>query len=157
MNFFLYFWQWSLFQEEVAREFRIPVPCQRFWLWARRQNYTYRLNRPLTSSEETRLVSSSPKFQRRVPKLYTYVCLYCIYLNLNHVFLFLIFFFYFLILLNIPGTSEASLSNHNTVSCLYLLQVHGSSGCSLIFICSQLYLCGGRFWITVSYLLCLTN
>ncbi|XP_047157668.1 ubiquitin C-terminal hydrolase 13-like isoform X2 [Vigna umbellata] len=45
-----------LVKEEVAREFHIPVPFQRFWLWARRQNYTYRLNRPLTSSEETGLV-----------------------------------------------------------------------------------------------------
>lgn len=46
------------FQEEVAKEFGIPVQCQRFWLWAKRQNHTYRPNRPLTSQEETQSVRS---------------------------------------------------------------------------------------------------
>ncbi|KAJ4829155.1 ubiquitin carboxyl-terminal hydrolase 13 [Turnera subulata] len=41
-----------LFKEEVAKEFGIPVHFQRFWLWARRQNQTCRLNRPLTPLEE---------------------------------------------------------------------------------------------------------
>ncbi|KAL9318045.1 hypothetical protein ACSQ67_014562 [Phaseolus vulgaris] len=45
-----------LVKEEVAREFNIPVPCQRFWLWAKRQNHTFRLNRPMTSNDETQLV-----------------------------------------------------------------------------------------------------
>ena len=43
-------------QEEVAREFGIPVQFQRFWLWAKRQNHTYRPNRPLTPLEETQSV-----------------------------------------------------------------------------------------------------
>ncbi|CAI9091428.1 OLC1v1026461C1 [Oldenlandia corymbosa var. corymbosa] len=42
----------NLFKEEVAKEFGIPVQCQRFWLWAKRQNHTYRPNRPLTPHEE---------------------------------------------------------------------------------------------------------
>ena len=44
-------------QEEVAKEFGIPVQFQRFWLWAKRQNHTYRPNRPLTQLEETQTVS----------------------------------------------------------------------------------------------------
>ncbi|KAG4953164.1 hypothetical protein JHK87_038758 [Glycine soja] len=42
----------NLFKEEVAKEFGIPVQFQRFWLWAKRQNHTYRPNRPLTHMEE---------------------------------------------------------------------------------------------------------
>lgn len=44
-------------QEEVAKEFGIPVQFQRFWLWAKRQNHTYRPNRPLTPQEEAQSVS----------------------------------------------------------------------------------------------------
>ncbi|GLT96291.1 hypothetical protein SLE2022_139260 [Rubroshorea leprosula] len=40
------------FKEEVAKEFGIPVQYQRFWIWAKRQNHTYRPNRPLTAQEE---------------------------------------------------------------------------------------------------------
>ncbi|XP_043700166.1 ubiquitin C-terminal hydrolase 12-like [Telopea speciosissima] len=40
------------FKEYVAKEFRIPVMFQRFWLWAKRKNNTYRPSRPLTSQEE---------------------------------------------------------------------------------------------------------
>lgn len=53
----------------------IPTQFQRFWLWAKRQNHTYRPNRPLTPQEEALtvrclhyialdndfLVSSSPR------------------------------------------------------------------------------------------------
>ncbi|KAM1018532.1 hypothetical protein ACFX2C_040149 [Malus domestica] len=46
----------NLFKEEVAKEFGIPVQCQRFWLWAKRQNHTYRPNRPLTPLEEAQSV-----------------------------------------------------------------------------------------------------
>ncbi|KAI3750855.1 hypothetical protein L2E82_21722 [Cichorium intybus] len=46
----------ALFKEEVAKELGIPVQCQRFWLWAKRQNHTYRPNRPLTSLEEAQSV-----------------------------------------------------------------------------------------------------
>ncbi|CAN6439960.1 unnamed protein product [Victoria cruziana] len=42
----------TFFKEEVAREFGIPVQYQRFWLWAKRQNHTYRPNRPLSQQEE---------------------------------------------------------------------------------------------------------
>ena len=45
-------------QEEVAKEFGIPVQFQRFWLWAKRQNHTYRPNRPLTHMEEAQSVNS---------------------------------------------------------------------------------------------------
>lgn len=44
-------------QEEVARELNVPVECQRFWLWAKRQNHTYRPNRPLTDQEEAQTVT----------------------------------------------------------------------------------------------------
>ncbi|KAB1226939.1 Ubiquitin carboxyl-terminal hydrolase 13 [Morella rubra] len=47
----------NLFKEEVAKEFGIPVQFQRFWLWAKRQNHTYRPNRPLTPMEETQSVN----------------------------------------------------------------------------------------------------
>nr|VDD20705.1 unnamed protein product [Brassica rapa] len=40
------------FKEEVAKEFGVPVQLQRFWIWAKRQNHTYRPNRPLTPQEE---------------------------------------------------------------------------------------------------------
>ncbi|KAG2629395.1 hypothetical protein PVAP13_3KG431800 [Panicum virgatum] len=44
------------FKEEVAKEYGIPVQFQRFWLWAKRQNHTYRPNRPLTPHEEAQSV-----------------------------------------------------------------------------------------------------
>ncbi|CAI9272802.1 unnamed protein product [Lactuca saligna] len=43
-------------KEEVARAFGVPVECQRFWTWAKRQNHTYRPYRPLTRLEETKSV-----------------------------------------------------------------------------------------------------
>ncbi|KAL6841585.1 hypothetical protein ACP4OV_028524 [Aristida adscensionis] len=46
----------SSFKEEVAKEYGIPVQFQRFWLWAKRQNHTYRPNRPLTPHEEIQSV-----------------------------------------------------------------------------------------------------
>ena len=36
----------------MAKEFGVPVQLQRFWIWAKRQNHTYRPNRPLTPQEE---------------------------------------------------------------------------------------------------------
>ncbi|MBA0625054.1 hypothetical protein Godav_010301 [Gossypium davidsonii] len=44
------------FKEEVAKEFGIPLQYQRFWIWAKRQNHTYRPNRPLTPQEEAQSV-----------------------------------------------------------------------------------------------------
>ncbi|CAL4892217.1 unnamed protein product [Urochloa decumbens] len=44
------------FKEEIAKEYGIPVQFQRFWLWAKRQNHTYRPNRPLTPHEEAQSV-----------------------------------------------------------------------------------------------------
>ncbi|KAK8504388.1 hypothetical protein V6N13_025065 [Hibiscus sabdariffa] len=44
------------FKEELAKEFGIPVQYQRFWIWAKRQNHTYRPNRPLTPQEEAQPV-----------------------------------------------------------------------------------------------------
>ncbi|RZC82713.1 hypothetical protein C5167_045499 [Papaver somniferum] len=46
----------KLFKEEVAKELGVPVQFQRFWLWVKRQNQSYRLNRPLTFQEETKSV-----------------------------------------------------------------------------------------------------
>ncbi|KAL3625125.1 CSN-associated deubiquitinating enzyme Ubp12 [Castilleja foliolosa] len=48
----------NFFKEEVAKEFGIPVQFQRFWLWAKRQNHTYRPNRPLTRQEEAQTVGA---------------------------------------------------------------------------------------------------
>ncbi|XP_068493814.1 ubiquitin C-terminal hydrolase 13-like isoform X5 [Phaseolus vulgaris] len=45
-----------IFKEEVAKEFGIPIQYQRFWLWAKRQNNTYRPNRALTPQEEAQSV-----------------------------------------------------------------------------------------------------
>ncbi|CAM0883473.1 unnamed protein product [Alopecurus aequalis] len=39
-------------KEELSKEFGIPAHSQRFWLWAKRQNNTYRPTRPLTQQEE---------------------------------------------------------------------------------------------------------
>ncbi|CAH8260155.1 unnamed protein product [Arabidopsis lyrata] len=44
------------FKEEVAKEFGVPVQLQRFWIWAKRQNHTYRPNRPLLPNEELQTV-----------------------------------------------------------------------------------------------------
>ncbi|XP_024396662.1 ubiquitin C-terminal hydrolase 13 [Physcomitrium patens] len=44
------------FKEDVAKEIGIPASCQRYWLWARRQNHTYRPNKPLTEQEEMETV-----------------------------------------------------------------------------------------------------
>ncbi|KAI3906979.1 hypothetical protein MKW92_023595 [Papaver armeniacum] len=46
----------NLFKEEVAKEFGVPVQFQRFWIWAKRVNLTYRPDRPLTVQEETQSV-----------------------------------------------------------------------------------------------------
>uniref|UniRef100_A0A7C9EEU4 Ubiquitinyl hydrolase 1 n=1 Tax=Opuntia streptacantha TaxID=393608 RepID=A0A7C9EEU4_OPUST len=52
----------TVFKEEIAKEFGIPVQFQRFWLWAKRQNHAYRPNRPLTPVEEAQSVISSYTF-----------------------------------------------------------------------------------------------
>ncbi|KAI4308350.1 hypothetical protein L6164_031433 [Bauhinia variegata] len=56
----------NLFKEEVAKEFGIPVQFQRFWLWAKRQNHTYRPNRPLTHLEETQSVGQLREVSNKV-------------------------------------------------------------------------------------------
>lgn len=40
----------------MAKEFGVPVQLQRFWIWAKRQNHTYRPNRPLLPHEELQTV-----------------------------------------------------------------------------------------------------
>ncbi|XXG42554.1 hypothetical protein AAC387_Pa01g2805 [Persea americana] len=64
----------NLFKEEVAKEFAIPVQFHRYWLWAKRQNHTYRPNRPLTHQEETQSVGQlrevSNKFHNAELKLF---------------------------------------------------------------------------------------
>ncbi|AES71608.2 ubiquitin carboxyl-terminal hydrolase 13 isoform X1 [Medicago truncatula] len=56
----------NVFKEEVAKEFGIPVQFQRFWLWAKRQNHTYRPNRPLTQIEETQTVGQLREVSNKV-------------------------------------------------------------------------------------------
>ncbi|KAG5549843.1 hypothetical protein RHGRI_014969 [Rhododendron griersonianum] len=46
----------NLFKEEVFKEFGIPVQFQRFWLWAKRKNNTYRPNRHVTPEQEAQPV-----------------------------------------------------------------------------------------------------
>ncbi|KAG7010221.1 Ubiquitin carboxyl-terminal hydrolase 12, partial [Cucurbita argyrosperma subsp. argyrosperma] len=53
-------------QEEVAKEFGIPIQFQRYWLWAKRQNHTYRPNRPLTSMEEAQSVGQLREVSNKV-------------------------------------------------------------------------------------------
>ncbi|XP_054817460.1 ubiquitin C-terminal hydrolase 12-like isoform X1 [Prosopis cineraria] len=56
----------NLFRDEIAKEFGIPVQFQRFWLWAKRQNHTYRPNRPLTPMEETQSVGQLREVSNKV-------------------------------------------------------------------------------------------
>ncbi|GAB4824573.1 CSN-associated deubiquitinating enzyme Ubp12 [Ancistrocladus abbreviatus] len=56
----------NLFKEEIAKEFGIPVQFQRFWLWAKRQNHTYRPNRPLTLLEEAQSVGQLREVSTKV-------------------------------------------------------------------------------------------
>lgn len=44
-------------QEDIKKEFCVPVQFQRYWLWAKRQNHTYRPDRPLTRLEESQTVN----------------------------------------------------------------------------------------------------
>ncbi|TKY50005.1 Ubiquitin carboxyl-terminal hydrolase [Spatholobus suberectus] len=56
----------NTFKEEVAKEFGIPVQFQRYWLWAKRQNHTYRPNRPLTHIEEAQSVGQLREVSNKV-------------------------------------------------------------------------------------------
>ncbi|KAI9116771.1 hypothetical protein K1719_012137 [Acacia pycnantha] len=56
----------NMFREEMAKEFGVPVQFQRFWLWAKRQNHTYRPNRPLTAIEETQSVGQLREVSNKV-------------------------------------------------------------------------------------------
>lgn len=60
-------------QKEVAKEFGVPVQFQRFWIWAKRQNHTYRPNRPLTAQEETQSVYDDVAFTSIVTLKYTFL------------------------------------------------------------------------------------
>ncbi|KAL3338231.1 hypothetical protein AABB24_030400 [Solanum stoloniferum] len=44
------------FKEDIAMTFGIPVQFQRYWLWAKRKNHTYRPQRALTAQEEIQTV-----------------------------------------------------------------------------------------------------
>uniref|UniRef100_A0A0E0KF77 RING-type E3 ubiquitin transferase n=1 Tax=Oryza punctata TaxID=4537 RepID=A0A0E0KF77_ORYPU len=50
------------FKGKLMEKFGTPVQCQRVWLWARRENKTYRIDRPLTTEEE-KLSVLHPHFQ----------------------------------------------------------------------------------------------
>uniref|UniRef100_A0A0E0KF70 RING-type E3 ubiquitin transferase n=1 Tax=Oryza punctata TaxID=4537 RepID=A0A0E0KF70_ORYPU len=56
------------FKERLTEEFGTPVQCQRLWWWARRQNNTCRVDRPLTTEEEKQPVVQAlaiPKWSNR--------------------------------------------------------------------------------------------
>ncbi|PWA50667.1 ubiquitin-specific protease 13 [Artemisia annua] len=55
--------------EEVAKELGIPVQYQRFWLWGKRENYTYRPHRRLTHLEEAQPVGHLGKVSHKINKL----------------------------------------------------------------------------------------
>lgn len=46
-----------MIQKQVAEELGVPVPSQRFWTWAKRQNGTFRPAKPLTAQEVQLTVS----------------------------------------------------------------------------------------------------
>lgn len=46
-------------QEEITKEFGVPVQFQRYWFWGKRQNGTYRPHRLLTRLEEAQTVNIS--------------------------------------------------------------------------------------------------
>ncbi|KAK1409859.1 hypothetical protein QVD17_36388 [Tagetes erecta] len=46
----------SQFKEEVAKQFGVPVQFQRFWIWAKRENQTYRPDCTLLVPEKTQSV-----------------------------------------------------------------------------------------------------
>uniref|UniRef100_A0A7N0VJD6 ubiquitinyl hydrolase 1 n=1 Tax=Kalanchoe fedtschenkoi TaxID=63787 RepID=A0A7N0VJD6_KALFE len=56
-----------LFKEDIAKEFGIPVQFQRFWIWAKRQNHTYRPNRPLMPLEEKLTVGQLRDASNKAP------------------------------------------------------------------------------------------
>ncbi|TQE10835.1 hypothetical protein C1H46_003535 [Malus baccata] len=60
----------NLFKEEVAKEFGIPVQFQRLWIWAKRQNHTYRPSRPLTPQEESESVGQCSKVSNNMLELF---------------------------------------------------------------------------------------
>ncbi|KAM1109325.1 hypothetical protein EV1_008836 [Malus domestica] len=60
----------NLFKEEVAKEFGIPVQFQRLWIWAKRQNHTYRPSRPLTPQEESQSVGQCSKVSNNMLELF---------------------------------------------------------------------------------------
>lgn len=42
----------NVFKDDAAKDFGIPVRFQRFWIWAKRENKSFRPSRPLTHIEE---------------------------------------------------------------------------------------------------------
>uniref|UniRef100_A0A0D9V695 ubiquitinyl hydrolase 1 n=1 Tax=Leersia perrieri TaxID=77586 RepID=A0A0D9V695_9ORYZ len=66
-------------KDELSKDFGIPVQSQRFWLWAKRLNKTYRPLRPLTLQEESfsigQLIDPSNKSLNSELKLFLEVAL----------------------------------------------------------------------------------
>lgn len=48
---------WGEFKEMIAQELGVPVEAQRYWVWAKRQNGTYRPSRVLLPAEEVMTVA----------------------------------------------------------------------------------------------------
>ncbi|RZC89267.1 hypothetical protein C5167_030962 [Papaver somniferum] len=57
------------FKEVVAEQFGVPLQLQRFWLWAKLQNETYRPHHLLTQEEETQYVYQLKKVPTKAGKL----------------------------------------------------------------------------------------
>ncbi|KAI3898476.1 hypothetical protein MKW92_053044 [Papaver armeniacum] len=56
------------FKKMVATRFGVPLQLQRFWIWEKRANLTYRPHRPLTHEEETQPVYQLKKVQTKAGK-----------------------------------------------------------------------------------------
>ena len=137
--FLISFWHWSFYQEEVAKELGVPVQYLRFWLWAKRQNHTYRPNRPLTPQEETQSVSTSPNLKYCVTVHKLHGGRHAFILSMISLFVtlcissFFSFLFYFFLMISIPRNLKASLSAlcHNIVA--FFVHANGNCFTSLLF------------------------
>lgn len=56
----------SVFKEEITKEFGVPVQFQRYWFWGKRQNGTYRPHRLLTRLEEAQTVGELREASSRI-------------------------------------------------------------------------------------------
>jgi ubiquitin carboxyl-terminal hydrolase 7 len=48
-------------KEQMQAEMGVPLPLQRYWVWAKRQNHTYRPSRHLTEMEDVKTMEELQK------------------------------------------------------------------------------------------------